>query len=154
METPNCPVCGNVMIYNADGLQRNPKAPTFKCSSEGCKFQKNKTTGEWEPSDYKTGIWANQPSTAPRPTPTKTAQMTGVIDYKSDKIAQAQASKEYGIKVAGAKSIAGNIVAAMIHSGELKATDWRIKFDEIYKYVYNYQPGLKTEPQPGEEIPF
>lgn len=152
METPNCPVCGAVMIYNADGLQRNPKAPTFKCSTADCKFQQDKATGEWIPSDYKTGVWVNPPRPAMRPA--AKPNLTQAMERKSEMIASSQDRKEQGIKVAGSKSIAGNIVAAMIHAGELKGMEWRTKFDEVYKYVYNYQPGLRSEPEPTEEIPF
>jgi hypothetical protein len=76
------------------------------------------------------------------------------MEKKGEMIADSQDRKEQGIRFSGAKSIAGEIVAAMIHAGELKGSDWSIKFDEIFKRVYNYQPGLKSEPEQETEIPY
>jgi hypothetical protein len=96
------------------------------------------------------------PNRCPKPARTYAPKpdFNQAMDKKNEMIQHAQASKEEGIRVAGAKSIAGNIVAAMIHAGELKGSDWRIQFDNIYKYVYNYQPGLRSEPEAGVNIPF
>lgn len=60
-------------------------------------------------------------------------------DRKSEMIGEAQGRKEESIREAGAKRDAGLIVAAMIHSGELKSSDWFIKYQEVSGKVYNYR---------------
>ncbi|MCX5887532.1 MAG: hypothetical protein NT096_16750 [Proteobacteria bacterium] len=67
-------------------------------------------------------------------------QIKKVIDYKNGAIKQAQDRKEEGIAVSGAKRIAGEIVAAMIHTGELKGSEWFIKYQEIASRIYNFNP--------------
>jgi len=67
-------------------------------------------------------------------------QIKKVIDYKNGAIKQAQDRKEGGIAISGTKRIAGEIVAAMIHSGELKGSDWFIKYQESANRIYNFNP--------------
>jgi hypothetical protein len=67
-------------------------------------------------------------------------QIKKVIDYKNGAIKQAQDRKEGGIAISGAKRIAGEIVAAMIHSGELKGSDWSVKYQEVANIIYNFNP--------------
>jgi hypothetical protein len=73
-------------------------------------------------------------------------QIKKVIDYKNGAIKQAQDRKEGGIAISGTKRIAGEIVAAMIHSGELKGSDWFIKYQEIANRIYNFNPLENYEP--------
>jgi hypothetical protein len=77
-------------------------------------------------------------------------QIKKVIDYKNGAIKQAQDRKEGGIAISGAKRIAGEIVAAMIHSGELKGSDWFIKYQEIASRIYNFNPLENSEPKSPE----
>ena len=52
-----CPVCQSPMnrVFN----KKNEKAPDWKCTKPGCKFQwKN---GQWVKSDYITGAWDEKP---------------------------------------------------------------------------------------------
>jgi hypothetical protein len=81
-------------------------------------------------------------------------QIKKVIDYKNYKngaIKQAQDRKEGGIAISGAKRIAGEIVAAMIHSGELKGSDWFIQYREIANKIYNFSPLENGRPTNSDE---
>jgi len=60
-----CPVCSNDMFYNGEGLAKNPKAPTYKCTNTACKFSWDKNTGQYIPSEFRTGVWDNQVPQAP-----------------------------------------------------------------------------------------
>ena len=54
----NCPVCGGDMWDNAKGkFPKKPGAPDFKCKDKECKFALNRETGQYEPSEYTTGVW-------------------------------------------------------------------------------------------------
>jgi hypothetical protein len=66
-------------------------------------------------------------------------QFEAVMTKKADNIAEAQGRKEESIREAGAKRDAGLIVAAMIHSGELKGADWFAEYQEITVKIYNYR---------------
>ena len=67
-EQKMCPVCKQPMNYNAEGIKRNAKAPNWKCSDGGCKFSWNKATKQYEPSDFVTGVWEDQPKDIPAAT--------------------------------------------------------------------------------------
>lgn len=51
----NCPVCNRPM--NPVTTKTNPKAPDWKCSDLNCKFQYNKISKVYEPSQYVTAAW-------------------------------------------------------------------------------------------------
>jgi len=57
-----CEKCGQVM-KDVRAEKTNPKGPDFKCMTTGCKFQKNRATGQWEPSEYKTAKWMTDVAT-------------------------------------------------------------------------------------------
>ena len=63
-----------------------------------------------------------------------------VIDYKNGKISDMVDRKEMAIAVMNAKSGAAGIVAASIHAGELKSSDWFIRYQEIANRIYNWSP--------------
>lgn len=76
----------------------------------------------------------------------KTDQYEKVIDYKSEKIGEAQSRNEAGIRVSQMVNIAGMITAAMIQHGSLAQQDWKLKFDEVAKWVGEYRDGLTNQP--------
>jgi hypothetical protein len=76
------------------------------------------------------------------------------MEKKSELISQAQDRKEFAIREAQDRTIAGQIVAAAINSNQLALSDWHLKFDEIYNRLHNPSVGKRTEPEPTEEIPF
>jgi hypothetical protein len=118
METPMCPVCGKIMVYNAAGLQRNAKSPTFKCSNQDCKFQLDKKTGNYIISEFITGVWVDEQgkdknSTTGQNTPQGALQqprsydsfpkkeVKTVMDYKQRQIGESQSNKNEGIRLSG-----------------------------------------------------
>lgn len=158
METPNCPVCGKVMIYNAEGLLRNPKAPTFKCSDRDCKFQFDKIKKSYVLSEYITGVWVddqgrdknpptgqNEPLRASGGTYVKRdsfpkKEIKTTMDYKAGQIQKAQDAKEESIKIASSGRDAVLIVTSMYKDStfsdeqmKAKITEWR---DWMYKNIY------------------
>lgn len=50
-----CPVCGKPM--NPQLEKRNPNSPDWKCSDKNCKFQFDKESKKWVPSQFITGLW-------------------------------------------------------------------------------------------------
>ena len=103
-----CPVCGKNMYDQAKSkFPKKPGSPDFKCSDKECKFALNRATGEYEPSQYTTGVWLPKgqkvPVTAQRtPNPATSAPVTD------------HAKKEMLI------SYAKDIVVAEIAKGEVK----------------------------------
>mgnify|MGYP001354189359 FL=1 len=56
----NCPVCNGNMWDNNSPKAKFPKkegAPDFKCKDKDCKYALNRETGEYEESEYTTGVW-------------------------------------------------------------------------------------------------
>jgi hypothetical protein len=156
METPNCPVCGEIMIYNKEGLERNPKAPTFKCSDRQCKRQLDKNTGNYVVSEYITGLWVddpNQPKNAPqansrayRPTQATMVQrkeFQNTMDYKATQIEKAQAAKEDSMRLFSSGRDSVLIVTSLypeltLDGGDLSKEDLiKDKIKEWRKYFYN-----------------
>lgn len=58
MENELCPVCLREMIRQEN--KTNPKAPDWKCSDRNCKFQWDKQTKQYIPSQFVTGVWDNK----------------------------------------------------------------------------------------------
>jgi hypothetical protein len=50
---------------NNSKFPKKPGAPDFKCKNKECKYQQNRETGEWEPSEYVTGVWVPKAQKAP-----------------------------------------------------------------------------------------
>ncbi len=50
-----CPVCEKPMLHITE--KRNAKAPDWKCQDKDCKFQWDKGTQTYIPSDFITGVW-------------------------------------------------------------------------------------------------
>ena len=73
-----CPVCQAEMIKNIEGKAKNAKAPDWKCSNPQCKFQWDKATQTYIPSQYRTACWDNRVgNTAPRPKDSPQRQLEG-----------------------------------------------------------------------------
>jgi hypothetical protein len=67
-----CPKCGKNMFDKRPGSKfpkTNPKAADWVCSDKECKFQKDKQTGEWMESEYRTGLWEKKEEHKPKPQP-------------------------------------------------------------------------------------
>ncbi len=118
----NCPNCGAEMKYINAGISKKtgkPYGAFYSC-----------------PDCKKTA-----PSGEARIIPQKqTSPFDEVMHKKEQSIASAQARKEESMRIQGAKRDAGLITAAMIQTGELKGSDWRIKYKEIAEYIVNYNP--------------
>ena len=84
------------------------------------------------------------PNRCPKPSVVqkKTDNFKEVIDYKNGKIGEAQDRKEQSIAIAGAKSGAGLIVAAMVQSGWITG-DWETEFKKVADWIYNFTPEEK-----------
>ena len=117
-----CPTCKNEMRWQPAGISQR--------------------TGQ-----HYNGFWSC-PNRCPKPQrqSNRNGQFEQVIDYKSGKIQEAQDRKELSIAIAGAKSAAGEIVAAMIKAGELSSKDYQLKFAEVANWVYNFTPKKVNEP--------
>jgi len=123
------------MKYIKAGISKAGKPYKAFWSCPECKTTQNAKQG-----------FSNQFSKANR----EGEQIKKVIDYKNGAIKQAQDRKEGGIAISGAKRIAGEIVAVMIHTGELKGSDWFIKYQEIANRIFNFDPienGELTNPE-------
>lgn len=127
---PNCPVCSKPMVHNAEGLARNPKAPTWKCSDRNCKHQLDKKSGNWVISEYITGIWEDDQSDPKNPTTGQISphrasseqmatrrEFQKTIDYKADTIRQAQAHKDESMKTLAVNRDAVQITIAEMAQG-------------------------------------
>ncbi len=57
MEIKTCPVCNSPMNYNTAGLQKNAKAPHWKCSDPTCKKKWDKGSKTWIDGEYVTAQW-------------------------------------------------------------------------------------------------
>jgi hypothetical protein len=88
----------------------------------------------------KTQYSTNDIKNAPQANFGANSAITQAQERKGDMIELAMDRKEAGIRTSQAKTIAGEITAAMIHAGELKSSDWFIKFKEIAREVYAYTP--------------
>lgn len=66
-----------------------------------------------------------------------------VMDYKSDKISEAQDRKELAIAIAGAKAGAGLIVTALVQSGAIIGNVWQEEFEKAANFIYNFTPTMK-----------
>lgn len=119
-----CPQCNNPeMKYIKEGISKKtgrPYSAFYKC--EQC----NKTISA---GAAKTNF--------PKPEYNPIEQAM----YRKERgIEASQERKEASIMTANAKHGAGEIVAAMIHAGELKSSDWLIKYKEIANKIYNFTP--------------
>jgi hypothetical protein len=146
METPQCPVCGKIMVYNAKGLARNPKSPTFQCSDSGCKFQLKKgTKDEYEPSEYITGVWIElENKTAQRQVAPAKFEQEIKEDIKSQQIKEMHADKVDNI----AKSVALNKAvdfASAVCSHYDRFSDYEILKAEVLKVADLFLSWLRKE---------
>ena len=152
-----CPVCGKIMVYNAEGLQKNPKSPTFKCSDRDCKHQYDKTKKAYILSEFITGVWVDDQGKDKNPatgqiTPQGALQqprsydsfpkkdIKTTMDYKARQISGFQDSKEESIKIMSSGRDAVIIVTEMYKDSTFsdeqiqeKILFWR---DWMYKNVY------------------
>lgn len=116
----NCQICGQPMRQIPAGISRSTGKPydSFMACPNKCKQSK---------SNY------NQP--------TYVKPYDDLMAKKAENIAESQGRKEESIREAGAKRDAGMIVAAMIHVGELKSSDWFIQYKEVADKVFNHRLG-------------
>ena len=155
MIIPDCPACSKPMVPNTAGKQRNPKAPDWKCSDQNCKFQKNKSTGEYTiPSEYITSIWDDVPNQAKNPpqansTPYRANQQAmgqrkefqNTMDYKANQIANAQKAKEDSMRIYASGRDAVLITTALYPELSLGTNDLS-KEDLIHEKIKEWQNRL------------
>lgn len=120
----NCKVCGKPMRLIPAGISKATGKPyeAFMACPDKCKQPKQSFGTQYARAKIEGNQYEN------------------IMDRKAQDISNAQGRKETSITIAGAKRDAGNIVAAMIHSGELKGSDWKIKYQEIAEWILKYNP--------------
>ena len=122
MNNELCPICGAAFKVVPAGISKKTGKPYnsfIACSTMGCK---GKPGG--------VGIAAPIPQN----------NIAQAQERKENSIANAQDRKERAIRVEGAKSSAGRIVAAMIKAGDVASQDWEIKYKEVAEFIFNYSP--------------
>lgn len=157
-----CDVCESVMIYNTQGLAKNPKAPTHKCSNPSCKYQFDKDSGQWVPSEYRTGKWVKQ-------TPAEKFASQLEESDQQQRIKKGVQEKRDSIKWLNAINNATQImvakgekfkdsesILAAVHSMAMKMYTWEIP-DQVVEKPVNVEPVY--EPATGEtmtamDVPF
>jgi len=63
-----CPVCNGEMFDNTTN-KKNPRGPDYKCKDKNCKYELDKDSGMYKPSEYGTGVWLpkTRPATQTQP---------------------------------------------------------------------------------------
>ena len=120
-----CEICGAEKNYIKAGISKttgNPYQAFWGCPNK-CKKQ--------------------NPTMPQNTSTTSNIPISNLMDKKEEAIREAQDRKAEYIKIAQAKTSAGEIVAAMIKVGELKSSDWFIKYKDIANQIYKYN--LETE---------
>lgn len=141
MTSQNCPVCNSPMKFINAGVSKTTGKPynAFWACPNRC--PKPSFSGQ-----YEYGV----PSI-----PSTKILFETVMERKEQSIEKAQERKADAIAIAGAKRDAGLIVAAMIHIGELKSSDWFIQYKAIAEKIYNYnfeEKEIKPEPNFPPEV--
>ena len=54
-----CPVCAKGMYdnRNSEKNKANPKLPDYRCKDKNCKWEMDKKTKQFKPSEYVTAVW-------------------------------------------------------------------------------------------------
>ena len=127
------------MNYNAEGLAKNPKSPTHRCSNQNCKFEFDRKTNQWVPSKFITSEWDNAnsnqmnitPALTPTPTPTPTLPTPVTYQNEDTKWNAINAKKEDGMK----KLNAINNACLLIANGKEELKNIQELSNKIYSLV-------------------
>ena len=140
MNIKQCPVCDKQMNYNGEGLQKNPKAPQWKCSDINCKFQWDKRSNQYMQSKYITSVWDNSPSVL------------------KNSLNQASQPPTASTGLTNAQEIRANVALKMcselISAGNIDVSTWKTWADEFYHYEPSEKKPLTETERMLEEPPF
>jgi len=125
--------------------KKNPKAPDFRCKDKTCKYQFNAQTGEYEPSQYGTGVWVPKIKKAQPPAVSAPNRATPVSNPNSNK----GNNDSYKTMLL---SYAKDIVVAEIAKGNVEHPFKRVA--DGYKALLTAYafPFGKPKPQPEPEM--
>lgn len=151
MEQKQCPVCSSPMEYNKEGLERNAKAPQYKCTNKSCKMKWNKWKKTWEPSEYITGTWGDEPEMDKDDRPANSIE--SAMDKKDAMIRGSQERKENGIDKSRSISGAYHIVSSMIQAGMIKDEQQiKDKLKEYTAYLFSIDIDKNTKAVIAEDV--
>lgn len=141
----DCPVCqGPMWDNNNSKFPKKEGAPNYKCKDKECKYALNRETGEYEPSEYVTGVWL--------PKVKKVAEKGTVALNKGTSQSISKPNDSYKTML---MSYAKDIVVAEISKGEVKEPFKRMA--DGYKLlltVYANPFGKKVDAPPEDVEPF
>jgi hypothetical protein len=152
----DCPVCGGGMYDQSKSkFTQKPGSPDFKCKDKACKYALNRETGEYEESEYTTGVWLPKAKVVVK-TPVKAVSAP-------NKPTVAHTNDSYKTMVL---SYAKDLTVALIAKGEVKEPFKTVADGyKVLLMAYHYpfgkpKPVVETpevdlnEPPVGDEPPF